>query len=61
MDSPPGAKATGVEELNRLITEAFGDHSQAIIDASRRDYPKATPFDLYATIAASPFRRPAFE
>jgi para-nitrobenzyl esterase len=57
----PDANAMGVEELNRLITEAFADHSQAIVDAYRRDYPKATPFNLYATIAASPLRRPAFE
>ncbi len=58
----PDADAMGAEELNRLVSEAFGDHSKAIIDAFRRDYPKATPFDLYATIAASSrVRRPAFE
>jgi para-nitrobenzyl esterase len=51
----------GVEELNRLVSEAFGDHSNAIIDAYRRDYPKATPFNLYAIIAAASFRRAAFE
>jgi para-nitrobenzyl esterase len=57
----PDANAMGVEELNRLVKEEFGDGSQAIIDAYRRDYPKATPFDLYAIIAAASFRRPAFE
>jgi para-nitrobenzyl esterase len=57
----PDAGAMGVEELNRLVSEAFGDHSNAIIDAYRRDYPKATPFDLYAIIAAASFRRAAFE
>jgi para-nitrobenzyl esterase len=58
----PDADAMGGEELNRLVGEAFGERSQAIIDAYRRDYPKATPFDLYATIAASSrLRRPAFE
>jgi para-nitrobenzyl esterase len=57
----PDANATGVEELNRLVKEEFGDSSQTIIDAYRRDYPKATPFDLYAIIAAASFRRPAFE
>ena len=51
----------GVEELNRMVKEDFGDRSETIIDAYRRDYPKANPFDLYATIAASSFRRPAFE
>ena len=57
----PDANAMGVEELNRLVKEEFGDGSQTIIDAYRRDYPKATPFDLYAIIAAAPFRRAAFE
>jgi para-nitrobenzyl esterase len=51
----------GVEELNRLVREEFGDSSQPIIDAYRRDYPKATPFDLYAAIVAAPLRRAAFE
>src|ERR1700726_4229373 len=57
----PDANAMGVEELNRLISEEFGDRSKAIIDAYRRDYPKATPFGLYAIIAAARARRPAFE
>jgi len=57
----PDANATGVEELNRLVKEEFGDSSQTIIDAYRRDYPKATPFGLYAIIAAASFRRAAFE
>jgi len=58
----PDVNAMGVEELNRLVGEAFGDHSKAIIDAYRREYPNTTPFDLYATIAASSrVRRPAFE
>ena len=55
------ANAMGVEELNRLVKEEFGDSSQTIIDAYRRDYPGATPFDMYATIAAAPFRRAAVE
>jgi para-nitrobenzyl esterase len=58
----PDADAMGVEELNRLVSEAFGERGRAIIDAYRRDYPKTAPFDLYATIAASSrVRRPAFE
>src|ERR1700674_4602022 len=47
----PDAIGMGVEELNRLVKEDFGERSQTIIDAYRRDYPKANPFDLYATIA----------
>src|SRR6267154_2837162 len=55
------ANAMGAEELDRLVKEEFGGSSQTIIDAYRRDYPKATPFGLYAIIAAASFRRPAFE
>ena len=57
----PDANVMGVEELNRLVKDEFGDGGQTIIDAYRRDYPRATPFDLYAIIAAASFRRPAFE
>jgi para-nitrobenzyl esterase len=56
----PNADAMTVEELNRLVGEAFGRDREAIIAAYRQDYPKATPFGLYATIAASQFRIPAF-
>ena len=49
-----------VEELNRLVRDAFGGDSEAIIAAYRQDYPKATPFGLCATMAASQFRIPAF-
>src|ERR1700757_3411944 len=53
--------AMRIEEVHRLLGEEFGDRSKEIVDAYRRDYPEATPFDLYATIAAASFRRPAFE
>jgi para-nitrobenzyl esterase len=56
----PDADAMTVEELNRLVIEAFGADSEAIIAAYRQDYPKATSFGLYAAIAASQFRVPAF-
>src|SRR5713226_4691574 len=36
----PEANAMRVEELNRLVKEEFGEGSQTIIDAYRRDYPK---------------------
>jgi para-nitrobenzyl esterase len=48
-------------EVDRLVREAFGDRAAQIIDAFRRMYPKAKPFDLYATIAAAPLRRCAME
>ena len=54
----PDADAMTVEELNRLVREAFGRDSETIIAAYRQDYPKATPFGLYATIAASEFAHP---
>ncbi|HMH11963.1 MAG TPA: carboxylesterase family protein [Edaphobacter sp.] len=54
----PNADAMTVEEMNRLVREAFGGESEAIIAAYRRDYPKATSFGLYATIAASQLRIP---
>src|SRR6266849_2691196 len=57
----PNANAMGVEELNRLVSEECGQHSKMIIEAYRRDYPEATPFGLYAIIAAPRVRRPAFE
>ena len=56
----PDADKMAVEELNRLVSEAFGGDSEEIIAAYRQDYPKATAFGLYATIAASQFRIPAF-
>ncbi len=56
----PDASAMGVEEMTRLVREAFGDDAEAIIAAYRLDYPKTTPFGLYATIAASRLRLPAF-
>jgi para-nitrobenzyl esterase len=34
----PDANALGVEELNRLVKEEFGDGSERIIEAYRRDY-----------------------
>jgi para-nitrobenzyl esterase len=56
----PDADAMTVDELNRLVNEAFAGDSEAIIAAYRQDYPKATPFGLYAAIAASQLRIPAF-
>jgi para-nitrobenzyl esterase len=53
--------AMRIEEVHRLLGEEFGDRAKEIIAAYRRDYPEATPFDLYATIAAASFRRPAFD
>jgi para-nitrobenzyl esterase len=48
-------------ELSHRMGAEFGDKADAIIAAYRGDYPRATPFGLYAAIAAAPFRRPAVE
>jgi para-nitrobenzyl esterase len=56
----PGAHAMEGEELSRLVREEFGGDGEAIIAAYRLEYPKATPFGLYAAIAASRLRVPAF-
>ncbi|WP_162537576.1 carboxylesterase/lipase family protein [Granulicella sp. WH15] len=57
----PNANSMSLAELHRLIQQGLGDKSQAIIEAYRRDYPKANPFSLYATIAASSVRHGSFE
>lgn len=57
----PEAQAMRVDELDHLVSQEFGDRSREIVDAYRCNYPEATPFDLYATIAAACVRRPAFE
>jgi para-nitrobenzyl esterase len=56
----PAANAMVGEELSRLVREEFGGDGEAIIAAYRLEYPKATPFGLYAAIAASRLRIPAF-
>jgi para-nitrobenzyl esterase len=55
----PNASAMQMDELYRLMSREFGERSREIIDAYVRDYSHATPFDLYATIAAASVRRPA--
>src|ERR1700674_3298589 len=55
------AQAMRVDELDRLVSREFGDRSRQIVEAYRCNYPEATPFDLYATIAAACVRRTTFE
>lgn len=57
----PEAQQMPMDELHRLLSQEFGERSRQIIDAYMHDYPRATPFDLYATIAAASVRRPALE
>jgi para-nitrobenzyl esterase len=50
-----------VEEMNRRVREDYGSQSEAIIAAYREDYPKASPFELYATISTASWRIPEFQ
>ena len=59
VDNPEAASFTNAE-LEKRIGGWFGDKSQAIIQAYRREYPTAAPFDLFSAIAVSGFRQNAF-
>jgi para-nitrobenzyl esterase len=59
VDNPEAASFTNAD-LEKRVGEWFGDKSQAIIQAYRREYPKAAPFDLFSAIAVSGFRQNAF-
>jgi para-nitrobenzyl esterase len=56
----PGANTMTAEEMNRRIHEMYGRNADGIIAAYMDDYPTATPFGLYATIATAKWRIPAF-
>jgi para-nitrobenzyl esterase len=60
LDHPDAGKMTE-EEMKSRVQEAYGSRAEEIIAAYRREYPDATPFSLYATIATSRWRIPAFE
>jgi para-nitrobenzyl esterase len=60
LDREDGGRMTE-HELQQHISQASGSNGPAIIAAYRRDWPGATAFEIYATIAAEPFRRCAFE
>jgi para-nitrobenzyl esterase len=57
----PEAQAIQMDELHRLVSQKFGERSNEIFDAYSHEYRQATPFDLYATMAAASFRGPASE
>jgi para-nitrobenzyl esterase len=56
----PGAVSFSNEDLDKQAGEMFGDKSQAVIQAYRREYPKAAPFDLFSAIATAGVRQSAF-
>ena len=55
----PDAESMTTDEMNQLVRETFGNDGTAIIAAYREEYPSASPFVLWATIAASQWRIPA--
>lgn len=55
----PGVDAMTTEEMNRRVHEMYGSDADAIIAAYKEDYPHASPFGLYATIATAQWRIPA--
>jgi para-nitrobenzyl esterase len=57
----PNADSITAEEMHRVLRESYGDKTEAIISAYQKEYPNATPFHLYATIATSHWRMPALE
>jgi len=55
------ATAMSEAELAQKVRAEFGDKGDAIIEAYRREYPKETPFGIYAAMGAAPFRSLALE
>jgi para-nitrobenzyl esterase len=47
-------------QLSQRIEAAYGDRAAGIVAAYRREYPQASPFNLYASIAVGPVRQRAF-
>ncbi len=56
----PEANTMTDDEMTRRVQEMYGNDANSIVAAFRQEYPAATPFGLYATIAAARWRIPAF-
>ncbi len=52
----PDVDALTEAELGKRVQQRHGEKAAAIIDAYRREYPKAKPFDLWSVISAAPSR-----
>jgi para-nitrobenzyl esterase len=57
-DNPERETLTG-EELERRVTARYKDHAAGIIAAYRKEYPKDSPFGLWAAISAAGMRQNA--
>jgi para-nitrobenzyl esterase len=60
LDREDGGQMTEAE-LQKAVGAEFGVNGPAIIAAYRKDWPKATAFEIHGAIAAEGFRRPALE
>jgi para-nitrobenzyl esterase len=56
----PDANRMTADEMKRQVQATFGPGADAIIAAYRDEYPEETPFGIYAAIATSRWRVPAF-
>jgi para-nitrobenzyl esterase len=45
------------EQLGDRASKQWGAHGRDIVEAYRREYPKATPFELWAAISAATWRQ----
>ncbi|MCC2669035.1 MAG: carboxylesterase, partial [Armatimonadetes bacterium] len=52
----PDVDALTKAELRQRVTQRHGEKAGAIIQAYRREYPRAKPFDLWSVISAAPIR-----
>jgi para-nitrobenzyl esterase len=59
VDNADGAKMTDAELMANL-TEKYHDKAAAIAEAYRKEYPRESPFGIWAAVSASNTRRNAF-
>lgn len=57
----PNAQSMTEAQMQTLVAKEFPQTAQAIIRAYRKQYPRMSPFDTYAVIAASCMRIPSFQ
>jgi para-nitrobenzyl esterase len=56
----PNVDALTEEELRKRVTERYGSKAAAIIEAYKKEYPRAKPFDRWSVINAAGIRENAF-
>jgi para-nitrobenzyl esterase len=55
----PEYESMTMDEVKKRVTQRYGNHSDAIIDAFRTAHPDAKPFDVLSLIFAAPTRQNA--